>query len=56
MACAGGDLDIVMPNEDIQDWVKDWVYYYDGLCDQELMETLFKDTYEILEQYRQWGM
>ena len=55
MACAGGDLDIVMPNEDIQDWVKDWVYYYDGLCDQELMETLFKDTYEILEQYRQWG-
>ncbi len=55
MACAGGDLDIVMPDEDIQDWVKDWVYYYDGLCDQELMETLFKDTYEILEQYRQWG-
>lgn len=55
MSCAGGDLDIVMPNEDIQDWVKDWVYYYDGLCDQELMETLFKDTYEILEQYRNWG-
>ena len=55
MACAGGDLDIVMPGEDIQDWVKDWVYYYDGLCDQELMETLFKDTYEILEQYQKWG-
>ncbi len=55
MACAGGDLDIVMPEEDIQDWIKDWVYYYDGLCDQELMETLFKDTYEILEQYQKWG-
>lgn len=55
MSCAGGDLDIVMPNEDLQDWIKDWVYYYDGLCDQELMETLFQDTYEILEQYRAWG-
>ncbi len=55
MSCAGGDLDIVMPNEDVQDWVRDWVYYFDGLCDQELMEKLFKDTYEILEQYRQWG-
>lgn len=55
MSCAGGDLDIVMPNEDIQDWVRDWVYYYDGLCDQDLMETLFKDTYEILQQYIDWG-
>lgn len=55
MSCAGGDLDILMPSEDIQDWVKDWVYYYDGLCDQELMETLFKDTYSVLQQYEEWG-
>lgn len=55
MSCSGGDLDIVMPDENIDDWVKDWVYYYDGLCDQDLMEKVFKGTYEILRQYEEWG-
>ncbi|MFP5527861.1 FAD-binding protein [Peptococcus simiae] len=55
MSCAGGDLDIVMPDENIDDWIKDWVYYYDGLCDQELMEKIFKDTYDIFKKYEGWG-
>ena len=55
MTFAGGDLDIVMPNEDIEEWIKDWVYYYDGLCDQKLMKKLFENSYEILEQYQKWG-
>ena len=55
MSAAGGDLDVVMPDENIEDWLKDWVYYYDGLCDQDLHEKLFKRSYDILQQYLEWG-
>lgn len=55
MSAAGGDLDVVMPSENIEDWLKDWVYYYDGLCDQELHEKIFKRSYSILQQYLDWG-
>ena len=57
---AGGDLDAVLPNESIDDFVKDLVYYYDGLCDQELMEELYKyEAKKKGEEYRaeewDWG-
>lgn len=55
MSAAGGDLDVVMPDENIEDWLRDWVYYYDGLCDQELHETLFQRSYSVLQQYIDWG-
>lgn len=55
MACSGGDYDAVLPEENIDDWIRDWVYYFDGLCDQELMETIWKDSYERLKEYQEWG-
>ena len=36
MSMAGGDFDAVTPKDNLDDWVKDLVYYYDGLCDQEI--------------------
>ncbi len=55
MSAAGGDLDVVMPDEDITNWLKDWVYYYDGLCDQKLHEKLFERSFSVLQQYIDWG-
>jgi len=55
MACAGGDYDAVLPDEDIDDWIKDWVYYFDGLCDQDLMKTIWSQSYERLQEYQAWG-
>lgn len=55
MTCSGGDYDAVLPEENIDDWIKDWVYYFDGLCDQELMETIWEDSYERLKEYQEWG-
>lgn len=55
MACSGGDYDVVLPNENIDNWVKDWVFYYDGLCDQEVMETIWSQSYERLQEYQDWG-
>ena len=55
MSCAGGDLDVIFPDENIDDWLKDWVYYYDGLCDQKLHEKIFERSYAIFNQYLDWG-
>jgi len=52
---AGGDFDAVIPGENVDDWVKDLVYYYDGLCEQDLMEEIFKQSFERLQDYQRLG-
>ena len=52
---AGGDFDAVLPGESSEDWVKDLVYYYDGLCQQDLMEEVFKQTYDRFKDYERFG-
>lgn len=55
MSIAGGDFDAVLPRENVDDWVRDLVYYYDGLCDQELVEGLLTHSYERLKDYERMG-
>lgn len=55
MTMSEGDFDAVTPEENVDEWVKDLVYYWDGLCDQPLMETLFKASYDRLCEYEKLG-
>ena len=55
MSLSGGDFDAVTPADNLDDWVRDLVYYYDGLCDQELIETLFRESYALLKEYERLG-
>ncbi len=55
MTMSEGDFDAVTPEENIDAWIKDLVYYWDGLCDQDLMETLFKESYNRLCEYEKLG-
>jgi succinate dehydrogenase/fumarate reductase flavoprotein subunit len=52
---AGGDFDAVLPEENIDNFVRDLVYYYDGLCEQDLMEELFKRSFDRLKDYQKFG-
>jgi succinate dehydrogenase/fumarate reductase flavoprotein subunit len=52
---AGGDFDAALPGENIDDYVKDLVYYYDGLCDQEIIEEVFRQSYDRLRDYQRLG-
>ena len=52
---AGGDFDAVLPEENVDNFVKDLVYYWDGLCEQDLMEGLFKRSFERLKDYQKFG-
>ena len=55
MSMAGGDFDAVQPDESIDDWMEDFVYYFDGLCDQPLMEEILKHSYDRMEDYKKYG-
>ena len=55
MSLAGGDFDAVTPKDNLDEWVEDLVYYYDGLCDQELIEVLFQGSYDRLKEYERLG-
>lgn len=55
MSLSGGDFDAIMPDEKVEDWVKDLVYYWDGLCDQEMMESLIGGIYDRFQDYLSMG-
>ncbi len=52
---SGGDFEAVLPGESVNDWVKDLTYYWDGLCEQDVVADLFSRTYERLEEYHAMG-
>lgn len=56
MSLSGGDFDAVMPDENVDDWVKDLVYYWDGLCDQEMMRSLISGIYDRFRDYQEMGI
>lgn len=55
MCMSGGDFDAVLPEENVEDWVKDLVYYYDGLCEQDVLEKLFTLSYKRMRDYQDLG-
>ena len=46
---------VVPPGDNLDDFLKDFVYYYDGLCDQELMEVILKGSYGIIQELQKLG-
>jgi succinate dehydrogenase/fumarate reductase flavoprotein subunit len=52
---AGGDYAAVLPGENVEDWVKDLVYYYDGLCEQDVVESILKQSFPRLKDYERLG-
>lgn len=55
MSMAGGDFDAVLPCDDLDAWVEDFIYYFDGLCDQEQIEEILRRSHERLEDYQRYG-
>lgn len=55
MSMAGGDFDAVLPGDDLDAWIEDFVYYFDGLCDQEQIEEILRRSHERLEDYQRYG-
>jgi succinate dehydrogenase / fumarate reductase flavoprotein subunit len=52
---AGGDVEAVLPGENVDDFVKELVYYFDGLCEQDLVEEVLRQSYQRIEDYERLG-
>jgi succinate dehydrogenase/fumarate reductase flavoprotein subunit len=55
MAMSGGDFDAILPEEQVDDFVQDLVYYYDGLCEQDLIKRLLGSSFDRLKDYMNLG-
>lgn len=55
MRFAGGDFDVVMPDENVDDWVRELTYYWDNLCDQNKMKNIFAKSYDLFKEYERMG-
>ena len=55
MTMAGGDFEAVLDPDTVDEWIQDFVYYFDGLCDQKLMEEILTRSRDRLEDYERFG-
>ena len=52
---SGGGMVGVIPEDSVQKSLEDFVYYYDGLCDQELMEMILANSYKRMQDLERLG-
>ncbi len=52
MTLSGGDFEAVFPEEKVESWIQDLIWYWDGLCDQEEMKDIFADSYARMKDYQ----
>lgn len=55
MAIAGGDYEAVLPPDNVDEWLEDWVYYFDGLCDQPALKKILSQSAARMADYESFG-
>lgn len=51
-----GGHQTLLPNDDVDEWVKDVIYFQDGLCDQEFVESIYRETFDRIKDFERWGV
>jgi succinate dehydrogenase/fumarate reductase flavoprotein subunit len=55
-AMSGGAMvGVVPPDDSTEAFLEDFVYYYEGLCDQELMQVILNGSYDIIQELQKFG-
>ena len=52
---SGGDMIVKQPEFAAKDLVEELVYYYDGLCEQDVLEEILNQSYERFKDYEKMG-
>ena len=52
---SGGDMIVNMPEDDTRELVDELVYYYDGLCEQDVLEDILRLSHERFEDLERMG-
>ncbi len=51
----GGDMVVWDPEDDMENWVKELTYYFEGLVEQDVLECLMKRSLECMREYEKMG-
>jgi len=51
-----GGHQVLLPGDDLEAWLSDVVYFTDGLCDQELVESIYLETYNRIRDLERFGV
>ena len=52
---SGGDMGVVPHECNVDDFLEELVYYYDGLCDQPLARRVLENSYARFADLERWG-
>jgi succinate dehydrogenase / fumarate reductase flavoprotein subunit len=45
-----------LPGDSIDDWVRDVVYFEDGLCEQDVVESVYRETFDRIKDFETFGI
>ncbi|MDB4444527.1 FAD-binding protein [bacterium] len=51
----GSMVGVVPPDNSTEAVLEDFIYYYDGLCNQKLMEVILDGSYDIIRELQRFG-
>jgi len=51
-----GGHQVLLPFHDVDKWVQEVLYFEDGLCEQDLVESVYKDTYARIKDLEEYGV
>ena len=51
----GAMVGVVPPDDSTEAFLEDFVYYYEGLCDQELLEVILNGSFDIIQELQRLG-
>ena len=51
-----GGYQSLIPEDDIDSVMKEVIYFEDGLCDQELVESIYEETFARMKEFEKYGL
>lgn len=51
-----GGHHLFLPGSDMDAWVKEVMYFEDGLCEQDLVESVYKETFDRVKDLEKFGV
>ncbi|MDP2916731.1 MAG: FAD-binding protein [Dehalococcoidia bacterium] len=51
-----GGHQVFLPGHDMDAWVKEVMYFEDGLCEQDLVESVYRDTFDRVRDLERYGV
>ena len=51
-----GGHQALLPGDHLDDWIRDVVYFEDGLCEQDVVESVYRETFDRIKDFETLGI